>query len=693
MKNVRICLADSLLPEEGDASATHSESIIALLEGGRRSLDLEAEAPPNAKICKLTVRGRIRLQTADDGADVASGETLSIESLRPELILIADSDNIESAAIVADFSDEQGSRLKSLKVHVDIYRIQLSAYPHEGANPGINFAQTDQPENEALYSDYLLVNNDRDTLASQSPDYEDAKIGGINDLKDMTCFQIDISPQPALDLKLKLSVSEEDSHRLRVFSYSLASSDGANDVKSKVLLCPRTSSVSVDLFSQSVAGSSAVDLAVEGLCFHALESDGNIKLTVELSQDKAIIAAGRVELRVAPWIMMSVADRPRKICTYARGEYGNGPVSGLQQVLDRHKGIRHELLERPIGGNEYWIQDHIEFGFTATPRQKHDVVLHDKHARQTVDRYFSGPNMGTERRRAYLDGSHSIRAFGNIMASPPINVNGIEYPFGRIVIGGSIAPKAPGGRVSSRLKDFLRAQKVQAPFEMETAWLATGHLDEILAFVMVKGEDRKFKALLASPRAFYEICVDLNRKKQGAQRLFQNKTLAHEVDIHSNFPSDPFTSRESNRLAECSIHELLTNNVLYSRNMIYQRYLDINEHELQKNLNLHADDIIHIPALFASNKYQKAVAYFPNMVNCAVWNDLLFIPKPGVTSDGEPCILEHYVGDKLKKLDYTPKFIDVWDEYHHKGGNIHCATKILREARRENWWDLAKHLM
>lgn len=44
-------------------------------------------------------------------------------------------------------------------------------------------------------------------------------------------------------------------------------------------------------------------------------------------------------------------------------------------------------------------------------------------------------------------------------------------------------PRASGRRMSKAVRDFLYAQKVQAPVEIYSEWLSVGHVDEFLTFV------------------------------------------------------------------------------------------------------------------------------------------------------------------------------------------------------------------
>ena len=61
--------------------------------------------------------------------------------------------------------------------------------------------------------------------------------------------------------------------------------------------------------------------------------------------------------------------------------------------------------------------------------------------------------------------------------SPPVNVNGQEYPFGRIIYGGPDRRRTmqPGDRqMMGKVRSFLGAQLMQDPIELFSDWLCVG---------------------------------------------------------------------------------------------------------------------------------------------------------------------------------------------------------------------------
>jgi protein-arginine deiminase len=81
--------------------------------------------------------------------------------------------------------------------------------------------------------------------------------------------------------------------------------------------------------------------------------------------------------------------------------------------------------------------------------------------------------------------------YGNLEVSPPVP----GWPLGRIYYGHNTDT---GMMLQPDVVAFLEAQKVQAPFWIDTSWLTIKHVDEILTFV--PDSNGKPHMLVASPR-------------------------------------------------------------------------------------------------------------------------------------------------------------------------------------------------
>lgn len=138
----------------------------------------------------------------------------------------------------------------------------------------------------------------------------------------------------------------------------------------------------------------------------------------------------------------------------------------------------------------------------------------------------------------------SMDSIGNLMVTPPVKVKEKEYPLGRILIGSSLYPSKDGRDMSKALRDFLYAQRVQAPVELFSDWLMTGHVDEFMCFLPtpVKSDGEKgFRLLLASPSSCYKLFREKQEEGYGDMALFEevreDQLLSNEV--HQPEPSHP----------------------------------------------------------------------------------------------------------------------------------------------------------
>eukprot|EP00064_Thunnus_orientalis_P023380 superscaffoldBa00008784_g23619 len=105
-----------------------------------------------------------------------------------------------------------------------------------------------------------------------------------------------------------------------------------------------------------------------------------------------------------------------------------------------------------------------------------------------------GPDFGYVTRVAQRKDVSSLDSFGNLEVSPPVTVNGKNYPLGRIIIGVAFPTATKGRNMTKVVQDFLWAQKVQEPIALFSDWLVVGHVDEFMSFV--PAPDRKAITIL-----------------------------------------------------------------------------------------------------------------------------------------------------------------------------------------------------
>ncbi|MCB9778484.1 MAG: hypothetical protein H6742_07975 [Alphaproteobacteria bacterium] len=338
----------------------------------------------------------------------------------------------------------------------------------------------------------------------------------------------------------------------------------------------------------------------------------------------------------------------------------------------------------PVSGIRYldiWLQDEIEFATATTPDTRLDVVIDSIRDGQ----YGPGEGLDPVAEDLYLGPGWSVGVwgsglgnaqdyFGNLEVSPPVTVDGVDYPFGRIYYGrsGRSAPHRD-------LLDFLDEQAVQAPFELDVSFLCVGHVDEFLTFVPDPGSERGFKLLYTDTATAWAVIDGMDP----ATRMPRYARSAYkDWDTVGDLQDDA--------------HLRLMNQELQSD------YLDPNLDTLKEALGLTDDDIVRVPGLFetVAGCGGTTAAAFPGMVNLIVADTAdgtaLFTPDPYLRSDLEDAggddvaaAFEAAVPDGLEVV-----WLDDFETYHLNLGEVHCGSNVVRDPPDDvSWWDDAAHLL
>ena len=253
-------------------------------------------------------------------------------------------------------------------------------------------------------------------------------------------------------------------------------------------------------------------------------------------------------------------------------------------------------------------------------------------------------------------------SFGNLEVSPPVSVAGIDYPFGRIYYGAR-----GNARPTSDLTDFLAAQSVQAPVEIDTSWLCVGHVDEFSTFIPDPSSEKGFRFVFADTAAGYAMLSAAD-----GDTALSRYASGHRVD---------------------SIDELRSDTGLQRLNEDIQAdYLDPILETFVNEFGLTESDIIRIPALF--EEYSGcAVALIPGTVNMTVVTmadepTKLFLPDPFLREDDAPQSDDPLITEveALFPDDLELYFVDDWDVYHMGFGEVHCGSNV-RRTPEEGWWN------
>ncbi|KAK5912081.1 hypothetical protein CesoFtcFv8_001987 [Champsocephalus esox] len=534
----------------------------------------------------------------------------------------------------------------------------------------------------------LLVNCDSERMFLKKPDSEQDQVSKVSDLKDMSVMVLRTKGPAKLPegYKLTMHISQGDAESVRVFR---ASSSGVESnllqklfnhfVKEYPLV------LSNEVLSQEVpylGGVSEMKFHVEGLRFPDKDFDGLISINLSLLEPisdglpETPIFTDTAVFRVAPWIMTPNTLQPVEVFVCSTSDNYQF-LKGMRNLVTK-SGYKLKICHEYMNRGDRWMQDELEFGYIDSPHHRFPVVLDSPRDRGLKDFPYDellGPDFGYVTRVAQREDVSSLDSFGNLEVSPPVTVNGKNYPLGRILIGVAFPTATKGRNMTKVVQDFLWAQKVQEPVALFSDWLVVGHIDEFMTFV--PAPDRKgFRLLLASPDAGYKLFRGLQRDGHGQAKLFEG--LKDEE--------------------QQTVDEILNDKGLAAENNYVQSCIDWNRDVLKRELGLDDEDIIDLPILFKlvmeendNNKAEtelRAVAYYPDMVNMIVLGKNLGIPKPFGPKVNGRCALEEEMCSLMEGLGLSCTFIDDFASYHKQLGEVHCGSNVRREPFDFKWWNL-----
>lgn len=347
----------------------------------------------------------------------------------------------------------------------------------------------------------------------------------------------------------------------------------------------------------------------------------------------------RVRLQIAPWLMIHHLEPTRTV-------YSSRPssptITALRDLLDRH-----ELADwQPSIDGSRWVQDWQEIGFS---RGANGAAMHSAYRASCQEVVRRGVDMATFDVRG-CGISSTMDSTGNLEVTPPV----ADWPLGRIYYGG-----AGNRRMAQRVRDFLDAQRVQSPVELDSSWLRIGHVDEFVSFVPnpnagQRGE-KPFKVLIASPRRAMGLLYSSPRQSWDAPACDQTSW---------------------------TVLDLLMG---WGVNTLWQGTLSSIRLQMISEFGLSEKDFIEVPVLYR-NKGGRAVAWLPNAVNLLVVDRHLVLPDPCFGPWRDDIVQQlAATGYQLDRAVDGFSFIPTWD-YHLGDGEIHCGTNSLRELPATPWW-------
>ncbi|XP_006914370.1 protein-arginine deiminase type-6 [Pteropus alecto] len=432
---------------------------------------------------------------------------------------------------------------------------------------------------------------------------------------------------------------------------------------------------------------------VEAIEFPSADFSGLISYSVSLveeSQDPSIpetlVHKDTVVFRVAPCIFTPSTQMPLEVYLCKELQV-QGFVSAVTELGEKSDSQVASVYEDPNRLGR-WLQDEMAFCYTQAPHKTISLVLDTPRVLKLEDfpmKYSLSPGVGYVIQCTKDHRVASIDSIGNLMVSPPVKVEGKEYPLGRILIGSSFYPSKESRDMSKALRDFLYAQQVQAPVELFSDWLMTGHVDEFMCFVPTwdKSEGEKgFRLLLASPSSCYKLFQEKQKEGYGDMPLFEDVRESQLL---------------SNRREAKTINQLLADENMRKQNDYVEKCINLNRDVLRRELGLVERDIIDVPQLFcleqltnvpSSQQTKKLYArpYFPSLLRVIVMGKNLGIPKPFGPQIKGTCCLEEEISRLLEPLGFKCTFINDFDCYLTEIGDFCACANIRRVPFAFKWW-------
>jgi protein-arginine deiminase len=634
-----------------------------LVTGQPTTVILTDAIPHRATRLTLRTRGELWVQLPD-GSERA-GE-ITLKTIPDQLSLLARtySNALRDRKLSLEFATDDRPVRYTLELTAIRICLDVDA-DRDGIVDDNNPAKQDWQWGPDGQGAIFMVNSDQDI------DYSDAEtnlqnrsIDGLLDLKDLALLIVRKTGMGDLPqgYELSLSVNKAGRDRVRIF-------EDLDSFSGRELIGPRRNDARIsprDTRQDLVLG-------LEGLHYRDHDFDGLVKISLTLERDREPYYRDWVRLRVAPWVMTPNTLAPRTV--YIAQKENNRPLVNAIRPLVGGSGAQLEEVPYDLHQGDRWLQDELEIGYTQMPGQRLYVSLESPRERGLEDfpESLLSPDFGHVTR----DPSHTVTkidSFGNLEVSPPVTVNGRDYPLGRILYGDTDDAINPHDRrhFQTSLQQFLIAQQVQAPVKLFSDWLSVGHIDEFMTFVPAPSP-KGFKLLLASPDACYQLLQDLQSQGWEDRQLREGKAFSWGS-------------------AAISIKDILADERLEASNKRFQRFINQNQDILIDALGLTADDIIHLPMLFQGSTRidpttERADSFFPNIVNMIVLGSHLAIPKPFGPHLNGVCQLEAAVRSQLEPLGLTCHFIDDWDAYFREHGELHCGTNVVRQPFAYPWWD------
>jgi protein-arginine deiminase len=653
--------SDALKRQEG--ASISSEDII--LVGQKLLVSLSRFAPIQTAKAVVSASSSLEVADVNNNSRIENGAILKADSII-SLLASAPSNSVNDRSITLSFQDDSNNLIQTAVLSLTCVYISLDVdADRDGKVESNNPNKANWTFGKQGHGAILLVNNDIDSelISPTNPtvagDRRDRTINGPLDLDDMSPMVIEVEGPATIPNEFRLFIQLTDlaANRIRIFQFK-------SEITGTPVIGPDTPQAEVSYRAGKTR------FVAEGLSYPDRGFTGLVSVSLVLLRESLPLATDTVVFRVAPWLMTPNVLMPETVYVCRLEDGSNEKFLSELKGLVADAGVNLVVCEPSIHRGDRWMQDEIEIGYSQSPTKVMPVVLDSPRNRQLdifPEEQLIGSDFGYVTRQEGL--ASSLDSFGNLEVSPPVESNGQNFPFGRIITGSALPTVGAGRRVMQVVKDFLYAQQLQAPIELFTDWLVVGHVDEFMTFVPTASSSKGFKLLLASPRVCYKLLGQLDNSGSGSEQLFSGRELPWKEDVIGQYTT---------------VSSLLMNREIRLANDLYQSYIDYNKGILKDKLGLIEKDIIELPLLYFGST--RCSALFSNVVNMIVVGKHLGIGKPYGPVIGGICQFERYIKSVLEPLGLICHFLDDWNAYFLNMGGVHCGTNTRRKAFETPWW-------
>jgi protein-arginine deiminase len=399
---------------------------------------------------------------------------------------------------------------------------------------------------------------------------------------------------------------------------------------------------------QPLVFSTNIVLGVEAKQFADRNWNGTVNLKATAQNNGQEIASTTIQMGVSPWMLAPNTAPVTEVVVSDRGSANSEFISQLKQAVEP-TGAQVKIIQ----GDRTWMQDTQKNGYVQLPEKSEirhfnvAIKSNSEPAKSPQDRDLKVFKIGT---RPYKDPvSQWSDGYGNLQVTPPIP----GHPMGRVYYGNS-----GNGSFNPEVLDFIQAQRIQGPpVDIDTSWLLTRQVDEIINFIPTQTPG-KYVMAIASPEAGVKLLEELQGRGYGDVTI--NRGLSTQTTVSA----------------------ALKNRALIQHNLNLQNQkLNPIVEKLKREFLLGDDQIIQVPVMFGYSGY----AWWPNMVNSVPVNGKLLVSNPrGPMIDGVD-----YTQERLRQLllpaGVSVSFLD--DRYYQElKGNVQSATNTVRKPEERSFW-------